>query len=92
MHIEGPSNGKVIMKRRSLPHPIDVKIGIRIRTIRQGKRPLMSQGELARHVGCAVAQIQKYESARNRVAISRLYEIAAALGISIHALLRPISL
>lgn len=40
----------------------------------------MTQTELANHLGLTFQQVQKYEWATNRVAASRLYEIATILG------------
>lgn len=40
----------------------------------------LSQTELARGAGVSFQQIQKYEGGVNRIAASRIYRIAAALG------------
>ncbi len=43
----------------------------------------MSQHQLARAIGIASQQIQKYEIGANRLSVSRLVEIAAALDVPI---------
>ena len=60
------------------PHPIDVEIGKRIRHRRWQLG--VTQQALAEKCGVKFQQIQKYETGRNRVSASRLWEIAAALG------------
>ena len=41
----------------------------------------MTQGDLARALGISYQQLQKYETAGNRVSAGRLYEIAQALSV-----------
>ena len=61
--------------------PVDEAIG---RQIRKRRRMLgMSQHQLARAIGIASQQIQKYEIGANRLSVSRLVEIAAALDVPI---------
>jgi transcriptional regulator with XRE-family HTH domain len=60
-----------------VPDPIDVFVGHRIRTRRVFLD--MRQEELARRLGLTFQQVQKYESGANRVAASRLWEIAGIL-------------
>ena len=43
----------------------------------------MTQAELAKAVGLTFQQIQKYESGSNQIVSSRLYELAAALGVPV---------
>jgi transcriptional regulator with XRE-family HTH domain len=67
------------MTTRRSPHArdLDCYIGNRLR-----ERRLilgMSQGELAKTVGLAFQQIQKYETGADRISASRLFECAAAL-------------
>jgi transcriptional regulator with XRE-family HTH domain len=59
------------------PHPLDVALGLRIRSRR--KELGLSQDQLAREIGITFQQIQKYEHGANRVSFSRLAEIAEAL-------------
>jgi transcriptional regulator with XRE-family HTH domain len=56
---------------------IDRKIGQRVRTRRLEIG--MSQERLAELLGVTFQQVQKYEKGVNRIAASRLYDIAAAL-------------
>lgn len=60
---------------------IDIEVGRRIRERRIALG--MSQTELGRLAGVKFQQIQKYESGANRVSASRLYTIAAALGVTV---------
>ena len=58
---------------------VDRHVGERIRL----RRALvgMTQEDLARALGISYQQLQKYETAGNRVSAGRLYEIAQALGV-----------
>ncbi len=60
-----------------VPNSIDEHIGQRmqLRRIMMG----MSQKDLAKICGVTFQQIQKYESAGNRISASRLFELSAAL-------------
>jgi transcriptional regulator with XRE-family HTH domain len=64
-----------------MKHPVDVHVGKRIRH----RRWMIgtTQQQLAEKVGIKFQQIQKYETGMNRVSASRLWDIAAALGVSI---------
>jgi transcriptional regulator with XRE-family HTH domain len=57
--------------------PRDAEIGKRLRIARMTAG--MSQTDLANAVGVTFQQIQKYEKGANRVAVSRLMQIAKAL-------------
>ena len=72
---------------RSEPDPIDVHVGLRMRTIRREKR--MSQDTLAKALGITFQQIQKYERGTNRVSASMLVKAAQALGCPTAHLLPP---
>ncbi len=63
------------------PHPTDVSVGQRIRIGRQIAG--LTQTELGEAVDVKFQQIQKYETAANRVSASRLLDIANALGVTI---------
>jgi len=63
------------------PDPLDVMVGAKIRVFRTYLG--MSQTDLARKIGVAFQQVQKYEKGTNRVGASRLSRIAAVLRISI---------
>lgn len=43
----------------------------------------LSQAQLARTIGVTYQQVQKYELGANRISVSKLYRIAAALGVPI---------
>lgn len=58
-------------------HPVDRHVGRQIRLRRQACG--VSQEQLAGAVGLTFQQIQKYERGANRVAASRLWDIARAL-------------
>jgi transcriptional regulator with XRE-family HTH domain len=67
----------------SRPSTVDEHIGSRIRARRRVLR--QTQEELAAHCGVTAQQIHKYESGSNRVADSKLFEIATALSMPISA-------
>jgi transcriptional regulator with XRE-family HTH domain len=64
-----------------VPDPVDVHVGVRIRT----RRLLlgMNQETLASALGLTFQQVQKYEGGANRVSASRLAEVAGVLGVSV---------
>ena len=64
-----------------MKHPVDVHVGKRIRHRRWMNGT--TQQQLAEKVGIKFQQIQKYETGMNRVSASRLWDIAAALGVPI---------
>lgn len=57
--------------------PIDVRLGARVRVIREAKH--MTQAQLASAIGVTFQQVQKYERGVNRVAVARLIKMAEAL-------------
>lgn len=63
------------------PNPVDAHVGRRLRV----RRVLcgMSQTALADQLGITFQQLQKYESAANRISASRLYEISRILDVPI---------
>jgi DNA-binding transcriptional regulator YiaG len=61
------------------PTKIDQAVGARIRLRRM--ELAVTQEKLAEQIGVTFQQVQKYEKAANRVGASRLYSIAAALGV-----------
>ncbi len=65
----------------SIPHPVDVHVGRRLRL----KRTIlgMSQEAVGKQIGVTFQQIQKYERGINRMGASRLYDFAKALGVQI---------
>lgn len=60
-----------------IPNAVDAHVGQRV----QLRRTMMgmSQKDLARLCGVTFQQIQKYESAGNRISASRLFELSTAL-------------
>ena len=72
---------KVKAKKKLPTHPIDIRVGERIREIRLLRK--MTQTELAKKVGVRFQQVQKYETGLNRVAASRLHMIAEALDVEV---------
>ncbi|MGH6815557.1 MAG: helix-turn-helix domain-containing protein [Hyphomicrobiaceae bacterium] len=80
-----PTNDNMKTARdRSLtrqPNAIDVHVGMRLR-----KRRLflgLSQDDLAKMLGVAFQQIQKYETGETRISASRLYDMGQALEVSV---------
>ena len=63
----------------STPHPVDVHVGSKIRQ----RRTMLgvSQEKLAESLDLTFQQIQKYEIGSNRVAASRLFELAQILDV-----------
>src|SRR6185312_11951630 len=77
--------GKIARKRSPsqsprLPTILDFKIGARIRDGR--RRAGLTQEGLAEALGTTFQQVQKYEAGRNRVAASRLVQIARFMSVS----------
>ena len=60
---------------------VDVYIGGRIRARRKALG--VSQEQLARSLGIAFQQVQKYEHGANRVSASKLYDVAKILDVPI---------
>ncbi len=67
------------------PDPIDVAVGLRLRTLRKSKG--MSQEQLGKALGITFQQIQKYERGTNRISASMLVKSARALEVSPNTLL-----
>lgn len=63
------------------PNPVDVHVGRRIRLRRLSLN--LTQGEIADMLGLTFQQIQKYEQGKNRIAASRLWDIANIFNVSI---------
>ena len=62
-----------------MPDPIDRHVGIRIGQRR--KEVGLSRRALGELVGIGLKQVNKYETAANRVSAGRLFDIATALGV-----------
>jgi transcriptional regulator with XRE-family HTH domain len=67
------------------PDPIDVAVGLRLRTLRKSRG--MSQEQLGRALGITFQQIQKYERGTNRISASMLVKSARALAVAPTSLL-----
>jgi transcriptional regulator with XRE-family HTH domain len=78
-----PARSRRRTAKRDGPHPTDLHVGTRIRTLRALAG--LNQTELATRVGVTFQSIQKYERGTNRVSASRLQEIAEVLGVPIAA-------
>ena len=64
-----------------MAHPVDIHVGQRLRERRCFKG--MTQAQLAAEVSVKFQQIQKYETGKNRISSSRLWEFAGALEVPI---------
>jgi len=62
-------------------HPVDLHVGKRIRERRLYVH--MGQEELAEKLGISPQQVQKYETAYNRISASRLHDIASILKVPV---------
>jgi transcriptional regulator with XRE-family HTH domain len=69
----------------SVPNPIDIEVGKRIRVYRQ--QAGLSQTQVGDALKLTFQQVQKYEKGANRVAPSRLEVIARACGVPVSAFL-----
>lgn len=67
----------------------DVAIGRNLQRIRKGQR--LSQTDVAEHCGVSFQQIQKYEIGANRIAASRLIQLAQLLDVPTAELLDVLS-
>ena len=63
------------------PNPIDIHVGQRVKLRRSMAG--MSQEKLGEALGVTFQQIQKYEKGANRISMSRMSQIAEALGVSV---------
>ncbi|MGJ8547094.1 MAG: helix-turn-helix domain-containing protein [Sulfitobacter sp.] len=63
-----------------MSHPVDVHVGRKLKQIRTLRR--LSQTDVARQLNLSFQQIQKYEIGSNRVAASRLFELAQILDVT----------
>lgn len=61
------------------------KVAARLEVVRKIKQ--RSRQYVADKIGITQQQLQKYEKAQNRITAGRLYDIAAALGVSVHDLM-----
>lgn len=73
--------GEVEDEEEKKPNPIDVHVGMRVRTRRLFLG--MSQEKLGDELGITFQQIQKYERGVNRIGASRLYRISKVLQVPV---------
>lgn len=64
-----------------LVHPVDAHVGFKMRELRVLNG--ISQEIVAEKLAVSFQQIQKYETGRNRISASRLYELAVIFGVSV---------
>lgn len=69
------------MADKTLPHPVDLHVGARIRLKR--KLAGISQMQLAEALQITFQQIQKYEAGTNRISASKLHAAAHVLKVSL---------
>ncbi|KIN65262.1 Transcriptional Regulator, XRE family [Sulfitobacter noctilucae] len=62
-----------------MSHPVDLHVGRKLKQIRTLRR--LSQTDVAKKLNLSFQQIQKYEIGSNRVAASRLFELAQILDV-----------
>ncbi|MEM9698482.1 MAG: helix-turn-helix transcriptional regulator [Pseudomonadota bacterium] len=62
-----------------MSHPVDLHVGRKLKQIRTLRR--LSQTDVARKLNLSFQQIQKYEIGSNRIAASRLFELAQILQV-----------
>ena len=63
-----------------MPNQIDVYVGGKLRGLRSTNK--LTQRDLAKKINVSAQQLQKYESAANRISASTLYEIAQILDVN----------
>lgn len=86
-------NGKLKSRstsRTAEERAIDTRIGHRIRAARALRK--LSQTGLGERLGLSFQQVQKYETAANRVSASRLISIALALDLPVSWFLEEVDL
>ena len=62
-----------------MPHPVGVHVGKRLKLVRTLRK--MSQTDVAKRLNLYFQQIQEYEIGSNRIAASRLFELAKILEV-----------
>lgn len=67
---------------------IDERFGARLKRTREAQG--LTQSDLARACGISFQQVYKYETGKNRVSISRLYDLADALGMTVRSLVEDL--
>ena len=64
-----------------MTQPLDEHLGRRVRALRRSRR--ISQEAMAEHLGVSTQQVQKYETAANRISAASLFAIARLLAVPI---------
>lgn len=67
--------------KKFAPSDTDVRIGQMIRVMCE--KMGLSQKDVANKIGITFQQVQKYETAANRISVSRLCQIAHAIGVPV---------
>jgi transcriptional regulator with XRE-family HTH domain len=62
---------------------VDAHVGVRLRALREKRQ--LTQQELGRRADVRYQQIQKYEGGKNRIAASRLFQLARILEVPVSA-------
>ena len=76
-------NRDVIQLCGRKPHAVDVAVGHRIRYRRMVIEPSISQEQLAERASLTYQQVQKYETGKNRVPASRLFQLSQILKVPV---------
>ncbi len=64
-----------------MKHSVDAHVGQRVRQLRWVVG--MTQQQLGESAGIQYQQIQKYEAGANRISVSRMWDIAAAMEVPV---------
>lgn len=79
--MQGMSDMSELYLDTEAPDPVDIHVGKRIW---QRRREMgLSRRALGEIIGVGLKQVNKYETAMNRVSAGRLHEIATALGVPV---------
>jgi transcriptional regulator with XRE-family HTH domain len=80
-YTQGMSDVSELYLDTEAPDPVDIHVGKRIW---QRRREMgLSRRALGEIIGVGLKQVNKYETAMNRVSAGRLHEIGSALGVSV---------
>jgi transcriptional regulator with XRE-family HTH domain len=75
-----PDSRKRNAKKQNFPpHPVDIHVGQKVKSIRQERK--LSMMKLGRSIVVTYQQLQKYEAGVNRISSSKLYMIAQVLEV-----------
>ncbi|WP_431358325.1 helix-turn-helix domain-containing protein [Sulfitobacter pacificus] len=77
--VQGNTGSDCTTRGSFMSHPVDIHVGRKLKQIRTLRR--LSQTDVARKLDLSFQQIQKYEIGSNRVAASRLFELAQILDV-----------